>query len=70
MYDARIKQVALESGKSRPTVVKFFNFEKTKFSTAEKIYKACLQLIQSKVAERKSQAREMMRLSDELNRDR
>lgn len=69
LFDDRIRRVALESGKSRPTVTKFFKFQKTKFSTAETIYKACIKLIQQKVNERKSNARKMTRLSNELNKD-
>lgn len=66
LFDSPIQQVARKSGKSRPTVSRFFRFHKIKPSNEAKIYDACIALIEQKVNECKSNAQKMMSLSDEL----
>ncbi|WP_452222171.1 hypothetical protein [Lacinutrix salivirga] len=47
-FDNPIALVAQESGKSRPTVSKFFNRKEIRPSSEELIYEACLTLLESK----------------------
>lgn len=70
LYDDRIGRVAQESGRSRPTVSKFFKAQKIRPSNAEEIYRTCISLIEQKINEHKFNARKMTRLSNELSKDR
>ncbi len=48
LFDNPIALVAKESGKSRPTVSKFFNRKEIRPSSEELVYEACLVLIEKK----------------------
>lgn len=56
LYDDKIQQVSQKSGKSKPTVSKFFNFHRVKPSSEEQIYEACINLIRAKRDLRNSNA--------------
>ena len=64
LFDDPIEQVAQKSGKSRPTVSKFFNLKPIRPSSAELIYDACLELVEEKESKRLSRLKKGKQLKD------
>lgn len=54
LFDSPIAQVVKRSGKSRPTVSKFFNHQPIRPSGSELIYDVCLELIEEKENKKQS----------------
>ncbi|TGV03659.1 hypothetical protein EM932_06020 [Flavivirga rizhaonensis] len=66
LFDDPIAQVAKQSGKSRPTVSKFFNLKAIRPSSAEHIYDACLKLVEEKENQRQSRLKKGRQLKDSM----
>lgn len=54
LFHDYIERIMAKSGLSRPTVSKFFNFQKVRPINAGKIYDAALELIQEESSQHKS----------------
>lgn len=67
LFDNPIALVAEESGKSRPTVSKFFNRKEIRPSSEELIYEACLTLIEQKQQTTSRNSKKGKVLTENLN---